>query len=74
LSTPMSFALGLGSIAGGFPASYVLSVEAARVMAENEEEYRILENHLLPKTLVAGFVSATSGSVLIAGAVISMFF
>jgi len=74
LSTPMSFALGLGSIAGGFPASYVLSVEAARVMAETEEEYKLLENHLLPKTLVAGFVSATSGSVLIAGAVISMFF
>lgn len=74
MSVPMSFALGLGSIAGGFPASYVLSVEAARVSAANDEEYKILEEHLLPKTLVAGFVSATSGSVLIAGFVISVFF
>ncbi len=73
-SVPMSFAIGLASIAGGFPASYVLSVEAAKVTAENDEEYQLLEKHLLPKTLVAGFVSATSGSVLIAGIVISMFF
>ena len=74
MSTPMAFALGLGSIAGGFPASYTLSVEAAKVCAENEEEYQVLEQHMLPKTLVAGFVSATSGSVFIAGAVMAMFF
>ena len=74
LSTPMSFALGLGSIAGGFPASYTLSVEAAKVLSENEKEYKVLEDHMLPKTLIAGFVSATSGSVFIAGAVIAMFF
>lgn len=74
LSTAMSFALGLGSIAGGFPASYVLSVEAARVTAKTPEEYKVLEEHLLPKTLVSGFVSATSGSVLVAGIVISLFF
>lgn len=74
LSIPMSFALGLGSIAGGFPASYVLSVEAARVTAKNEEEYKVLESHLLPKTLVAGFVSATLGSVIIAGIMIKMVF
>lgn len=74
LSVPMSFALGLGSIAGGFPASYTLSVEAAKVCANNEEEYQILEQHMLPKTLVSGFVSATSGSVIIAGVVMSLFF
>ena len=74
MSTPMAFAIGLGSIAGGFPASYTLSVEAARVCSENPEEYAILESHMLPKTLVAGFVSATSGSVLIAGAVMTLFF
>lgn len=74
MSVPMAFALGLGSIAGGFPASYTLSVEAAKVCAENEEEYAVLEQHMLPKTLVAGFVSATSGSVFIAGAVMAMFF
>lgn len=74
MSIPMSFALGLGTLAGGFPASYTLSVEAAKVLAENDVEYKLLEDHMLPKTLVAGFVSATSGSVLIAGVVMAMFF
>lgn len=73
-SVPMSFAIGLGSIAGGFPASYTLTVEAAKVCAETDEEYQVLEDHMLPKTLVAGFVSATSGSVFIAGAVMALFF
>lgn len=74
LSAPMSFALGLGTLAGGFPASYTLSVEAAKVISETDEEYELLENHMLPKTLVAGFISATSGSVIIAGLVMSIFF
>ncbi|WP_221893492.1 hypothetical protein [Cetobacterium sp. 2A] len=73
-STAMSFAIGLGSLAGGFPASYVLSVEAAKVVSETEEEYKIVEENILPKTLVSGFVSATSGSVFIAGAVLAFFF
>lgn len=70
----MSFAIGLGSLAGGFPASYVLSVEAAKVISDNEEERKIVEDYILPKTLVAGFVSATSGSVFIAGFVLAIFF
>lgn len=74
MSIPMSFALGLGTLAGGFPASYTLSVEAAKVLSENEEEYKFLEGHMLPKTLVAGFVSATSGSVFIAGIIMAMYF
>lgn len=74
LSKAMSFAIGLGSIAGGFPASYVLSNEAAKLLSDNEEEYNILLEHFLPKTLVSGFVSATSGSVIIAGLFVSIFF
>jgi len=74
LSAAMSFAIGLGTLAGGFPASYTLSVEAAKVLSDNDEEYKILEEHMLPKTLVSGFVSATSGSVLIAGLVMAIFF
>ena len=70
----MSFAIGLSSLAGGFPASYVLSDEAAKLLAENEEEYKILAAHLIPKTLVAGFASATSGSVFVASIIISIFF
>lgn len=73
-SIPMSFAIGLGSLAGGFPASYVLSVEAAKVISDNEDERKLVEEHILPKTLVAGFVSATSGSVFIAGFVLAIFF
>lgn len=74
LSKAMSFAIGLGTIAGGFPASYVLSNESAKLLSNNEEEYKILLEHFLPKTLVSGFVSATSGSVIIAGIFTSMFF
>ena len=47
-------------------SSYTLSVEAAKVLSSSEEEYQVLEEHMLPKTLVAGFVSATSGSVFVA--------
>ncbi|MEL7648728.1 MAG: hypothetical protein AAGU76_11580 [Sedimentibacter sp.] len=74
LSKAMSFAIGLGSIAGGFPASYVLSNESAKLQGQNEEEFKLLLDHFLPKTLVSGFVSATSGSVIIAGIFASMFF
>jgi hypothetical protein len=74
LSKAMSFAIGLGTLAGGFPASYVLSDEAAKVLSENDDEYKVLLDHLLPKTLVAGFVSATSGSVIVAGIFASLFF
>ncbi|MBF4694189.1 hypothetical protein ISU02_13790 [Fusibacter sp. Q10-2] len=74
LSKAMSFAIGLGTIAGGFPASYVLSNESAKLLSETDEEYKLLLEHFLPKTLVSGFVSATSGSVIIAGLFINLFF
>lgn len=74
LSKAMSFAIGLGTIAGGFPASYVLSNESAKLLSDTDEEYKLLLEHFLPKTLVSGFVSATSGSVIIAGLFINLFF
>ena len=74
MSKSMAFAIGLGTIAGGFPASYVLSNESAKLQAKDEKEYEFLLEHFLPKTLVSGFVSATSGSVIIAGIIAKMFF
>ncbi len=74
LSKSMSFAIGLGTIAGGFPASYVLSNESAKLQSANEKEYEFLLEHFLPKTLVSGFVSATSGSVIVAGIFAKVFF
>ena len=74
LSKAMSFAIGLGTIAGGFPASYVLSNESAKLQSKDQKEYEFLLEHFLPKTLVSGFVSATSGSVIIAGIIAKMFF
>jgi hypothetical protein len=74
LSKAMSFAIGLGTIAGGFPASYVLSNESAKLQSANEQEYEFLLEHFLPKTLVSGFVSATSGSVIIAGLFAKIYF
>ncbi len=74
LSKAMAFAIGLGTIAGGFPASYVLSNESAKLQAANDKEYEFLLEHFLPKTLVSGFVSATSGSVIVAGIFAKIFF
>ncbi len=74
LSKSMSFAIGLGTIAGGFPASYVLSNESAKLQSANEKEYEFLLEHFLPKTLVSGFVSATSGSVIVAGLFAKIYF
>ncbi|MFK7732188.1 MAG: hypothetical protein AB8B48_11280 [Pseudomonadales bacterium] len=51
----------------GFPGTYIVPQEVAKVQAENEEENEMLVNFYLPKMLVAGFTSVSVASVLIAG-------
>lgn len=48
----------------GFPATMYLSKEVAEVTAENEEERQIIENYLLPKMNIAGFVTGSFATVL----------
>lgn len=48
----------------GFPATMYLSVEVAEAVADNEEQAHIIENYLLPKMNVAGFITGSFAVVL----------
>ena len=48
----------------GFPATMYLSKEVAEVTAENETEKQTIENYLLPKMNIAGFVTGSFATVL----------
>ena len=51
----------------GFPADYILTIEAIKITAQNEEEYNYCMSQMMPKMLVGGFVTVTSASVIVAG-------
>lgn len=51
----------------GFPATYLVVNEVINAVAETEEERKLVEERLMPKYLVAGFVTVTSLSVIVAG-------
>jgi len=62
----MASAIGLSALFG-FPGTFILSHEAAKAIATNEEERKKILDHILPKMLVAGFVTVTIASVIMAG-------
>lgn len=62
----MSFAIGITALFG-FPGTYVVSNEVASALAANEEEKKVILGQILPKMLVAGFVTVSIGSVILAG-------
>ena len=51
----------------GFPGTFVVSNEVASAVARNEEEKELILSQILPKMLVAGFVTVSIGSVVLAG-------
>ena len=51
----------------GFPADYILTLEAIKSTAANKEEYDYCMSQMMPKMLVGGFVTVTSASVIVAG-------
>ncbi|MDK2855908.1 MAG: hypothetical protein PWQ41_1941 [Bacillota bacterium] len=65
-SLEMAITIGLTALYG-FPGTYILSHEAARAVARNEEEKQAILHHILPKMLVAGFTTVTISSVILAG-------
>ncbi|BCV25403.1 hypothetical protein [Gelria sp. Kuro-4] len=65
-SFEMATTIGLTALYG-FPGTYILSHEAAKAVAQNEEEEQAILHHILPKMLVAGFVTVTISSVILAG-------
>lgn len=50
----------------GFPPNYVLTDEASKALAENDEEKTFLMDSMLPQMIVGGFVTVTITSVIIA--------
>lgn len=56
----------------GFPPNYVLTDEASKALAENDEEKAYLMDNMLPQMIVGGFVTVTITSVIIASVFIPM--
>lgn len=68
LGMSMNMAIAIGASAlFGFPGTYILSNEVARSNAANDEEKQLILNEILPKMLVAGFITVTIASVILAG-------
>lgn len=56
----------------GFPPNYILTDEASKALAENNEEYDFLMGQMLPKMLIGGFITVTITSVVLAGIFINL--
>ncbi len=69
----LAIALGL-TCTFGFPMTMILTNNVVDAMAVNEEEHKALYNILMPKMLVAGFVTVTIVSVFVGSFVLSVFF
>lgn len=65
-SIEMSIAIGTSALFG-FPGTYILSNEVTNANGKTEEEKQFLLNEILPKMLVAGFMTVTIASVVLAG-------
>lgn len=62
----MAFSVAMTALYG-FPADYVLTIEAIKSSTETEEEREYAMDQMIPKMLVGGFTTVTIASVIIAG-------
>ncbi|NLJ59061.1 MAG: hypothetical protein GX339_09485 [Tissierellia bacterium] len=62
----MSIAIGSTALFG-FPGTFIISNEVASAIGKTEEERKIILDAILPKMLVAGFVTVSIASVVLAG-------
>lgn len=61
-------AIGLGiSAMVGFPGTFIISNEIAQSIGETSEEVEVIADRILPKMLVAGFITVSIASVVLAG-------
>lgn len=65
-SPEMAISIGVSALFG-FPGTFILSNEVANANGKTEEERQFILNEILPKMLVAGFLTVTVASVLLAG-------
>ncbi len=66
VSKEMAFACSLTALYG-FPADYIITVEVINALTQDEEEREMLTSRMLPPMLVAGFITVTIVSVILAG-------
>ena len=62
----MAFAVSLTALYG-FPADYIITNEVIKALTDDKDEQEALTSHMLPPMLVAGFVTVTIVSVILAG-------
>lgn len=51
----------------GFPATYLISLEVSRACGKTEEERKVVLDYMMPKLVIAGIVSVSVVSGIIAG-------
>ncbi|WP_207696472.1 hypothetical protein DOK67_0001393 [Enterococcus sp. DIV0212c] len=66
VSKEMAFAVSLTALYG-FPADYIITNEVIQSLTEDEKEIEALTSHMMPPMLVAGFITVTIVSVVLAG-------
>ena len=66
VSKEMVFAVSLTALYG-FPADYIITNEVINSLTQDEKEREVLTSHMLPPMLVAGFITVTIVSVILAG-------
>lgn len=66
VSKEMAFAVSLTALYG-FPADYIITNEVIKALTDDKDEQEALTSHMLPPMLVAGFVTVTIVSVILAG-------
>ena len=62
----MSIAIGSSALYG-FPGTFIISNEVANAVGKTPEERKIILDAILPKMLIAGFVTVSIASVVLAG-------
>jgi hypothetical protein len=65
-SKEMAFSVALTALFG-FPADYILTIEAIKAVSTTKEENEYANGEMVPKMLVGGFTTVTIASVIIAG-------
>ncbi len=65
-SKEMAIAIGTSALFG-FPGTFVISNEVANAVGKTDDEKKVILNSILPKMLVAGFITVTISSVVLAG-------
>lgn len=70
-SWSMAFSIGITALFG-FPGTFIISQEVANAEGKTEEEKQYILNEILPKMLVAGFVTVTIASVVLAGVMVNI--